>query len=65
MKTIHTIKECTGAYVVHTNIRAAYVVKQPNGQWLAYAAWDKKMVTDMLPTMAKAMTYAKRMVSEI
>lgn len=64
MKTIHTYKECAGAYVVHTNIKAAYVVKQPNGKWLAYASWDKRMVTDELETMAKAMVYAKRMVKE-
>lgn len=64
MKTIHTIKECAGAYIVHTNTHAAYVVKQPNGKWLAYSAHDKNMVTDYLPTMAKAMIYARRMVKE-
>lgn len=57
-----TIKESRGQYVVTDNTKAVHVVQQENGKWLAYASWNKSMVTDELPTMSKALYYARHML---
>lgn len=57
------IRENAGQYVLTDNIKAIHIVKQHNGKWLAYAAYDSKQVTDELPTMAKALHYARHMLA--
>lgn len=56
------IRETAGQYVLTDNTKAIHIVKQHNGKWLAYAAYNKSMVTDELPTMAKAVHYARHML---
>lgn len=57
-----TIKESRGQYVVTDNTKAIHIVKQRNGKWLAYAAYNKSMVTDELDTMSKTLYYARHML---
>lgn len=57
-----TIKESRGQYVVTDNTKAVHVVQQENGKWLAYAAWNKSIVTDELGTMRLAIHYAHHML---
>lgn len=58
-----TIKESRGQYVVTDNTKAVHVVQQENGKWLAYASWNKSIVTDELGTMRLAIHYAKHMLA--
>lgn len=56
------IRETAGQYVLTDNTKAVHVVQQANGKWLAYASYDKSMVTEELATMRLAIHYAKHML---
>ena len=56
-----------GRYIVSNGDRTVTVIQNPQlrgaWKWIAYADWDRYMVTDPLPTKRDAVDQAKQMLA--
>lgn len=60
---LKTIREAAGNYTISDGADSVSVVySEEDGGWLAYAAWNRDIVTDPLETKREAMYYGQRML---